>query len=155
MRLALAIAVAVLTIGAIEGCGHKEKDANPSVEGTSCGDPRLEGTYRFVGTEMAGKLIEEEEKERIYTFSGDKMIPPKGKKEEATTIKCDPAKSPCEINLSRKEASGKVDTYYGIYKLEEDSLTLCMIKSDNPDDRPKEFGTNNTKAMTWILKKTK
>jgi uncharacterized protein (TIGR03067 family) len=155
MRLSFPLVIAVMAIISIVGCGQKEKGADTTGEGGGSGDPRLDGTYAIVGTEMGGRLDKESEKERIYTFSGNKMIRPKEKKEEGITIKCDPSKTPHEIDLSRKEASGKLDTFYGIYKLEDDTLTLCMVKSDNPADRPREFKTKDSTATIWIMKKNK
>jgi len=155
MRLILVLALAVLELVVIGGCEHKDKGGKDTGDRAGSGDPRLEGTYTFVGTEMNGTLVGESQKDRMYAISGNRMILPKGKKEEGITIQCDPNKNPCEIDLSRTEASGKVDKYYGIYKLEDDTLTLCLIKSDNPSDRPREFKTKDTIAVIWILKKTK
>jgi uncharacterized protein (TIGR03067 family) len=151
MRLASGI-VCCATMLMFLGCGSKEGGGKE----TSSGDPKLEGAYTHIGTEMAGKMGKESDKDHIFRFEGNKMIPPKGKIEGAATIQCDPSKNPAEITISKTEASGKIDTSYGIYKLEGDTLTICMIKSDNPADRPKEFKTNNeSRAMIWVLQKNK
>jgi len=155
MRSKLVLAVAVVALAIIGGCEHKEKAGNDTGDHAGSGDPRLEGAYTFVGTEMGGTLVGESDKNRIYTISDNLMIPPKGKKEEGITIKCDPSKNPCEVDLSRTEASGKVDKYYGIYKLEDDTLTFCILKTDNPVNRLRGFQTKDTNAVIWILKKIK
>jgi uncharacterized protein (TIGR03067 family) len=151
MRLASGLVCCAIMLMFL-GCGSKGSGGGKE----SSGDPKLEGAYTRVGMEMAGTMIKETEKDHIYTFEGNKMILPKGKIEEAAIIQCDPGKNPAEITISKTEVSGKIDTSYGIYKLEGDTLTICMIKSDNPADRPKEFKTSvDTKAMIWVLQKNK
>ena len=45
---------------------------------------------------------------------------------------------------------------YGIFKVEGDKLTICMIESDKAADRPKEFKTSKEgKAISMILEKKK
>ena len=145
-------AVVATTLFLVGGCGSKDNGGGGPAGG---GDPRLEGTYTLVETEMGGVRSKETEQKGTFSFSGDKMISPNGKKEEAATIKCDPSKTPAEITISKTEVSGKIDTFYGIYKLENDTLTLCLMKSDNPADRPKEFKTSKeSKAMIEVFKKT-
>jgi uncharacterized protein (TIGR03067 family) len=153
-RFVIVIATLSTTLLWITGCGKKESVSNGNA--VPIGDSRLEGIYTLVATEMGGVSTQEYEKDRNYEFSGNKMISPKGKKEEAATINCDPAQTPAEITITKTEASGKIDTFFGIYKLENGTLTLCMIKSDNPIDRPKEFKTNkDSKAIILVMKKTK
>ena len=153
-RFAFVIGMVSTTLLSIGGCGKKESGSDGNA--AYSGDSRLEGTYTLVATEMGGVSTQEFEKDRNYEFSGNKMISPKGKKEEAATINCDPAKTPAEIAITKTEASGKIDNFFGIYKLENGTLTLCMIKTDNPTDRPKEFTTNkDSKAIILVMKKTK
>jgi uncharacterized protein (TIGR03067 family) len=105
---------------------------------------------------MAGTMVKETEKDHIYRFEGNKMIPPKGTIEGAATTQCDPSKNPAEITISKTEESGKTNTSYGIYKLEGDTLTICMIKSENPADRPREFKTSKeSRAMILVLQRNK
>jgi uncharacterized protein (TIGR03067 family) len=155
MRQRFTLAMAMMVIVSLGGCGQKEKEMGAGGGSDGSGDPRLDGTYAIAGTEMGGRVDKEAEKERIYTFSGNKMIRPKEKKEEGITIKCDPSKTPNEIDLSRPEASGKSVTFYGIYELDEDTLTICMIRSDNPADRPREFTTKDSTATIWTMKRIK
>jgi uncharacterized protein (TIGR03067 family) len=153
MRFAFGSTVMATSLMLVGGCGSKDSGGGGPAGG---GDPRLEGTYTLVATEIGGVLSKETEQKGAYTFSGDKMIAPNGRKEEAATIKCDPSKTPAEITISKTEDSGKVNTVYGIYKLEDDTLTLCLMKSDNSTDRPKAFKTSkDSKAMIEVLKKTK
>lgn len=132
------------------GCGRKNEEL------TGKGDPRLDGKYLLVGTEMGGVYNKEADLKQEYTFSGDKMIVMKGKNEEAQTISCDPAKDPAEITIRNKQTDGKVDCVYGIYKLNGDELTLCLRKTGNPAERPTSFKTTSeSHSMVMILKKEK
>ncbi|HEV3439811.1 MAG TPA: TIGR03067 domain-containing protein [Gemmata sp.] len=151
MQSVFGSAVVATTLMLVGGCGSKDNGGGAA----GGGDPRLEGTYTLVETEMGGVRSKETEQKGTFAFSGDKMISPNGKKEEAATIKCDPSKTPAEITISKTEVSGKINTFYGIYKLEDDTLTLCLMKSDNPANRPKEFKTSKESiVMIEVFKKT-
>src|SRR5580692_5752384 len=114
MQSVFGSAVVATTLMLVGGCGSKDNGGGAA----GGGDPRLEGTYTLVETEMGGVRSKETEQKGTFSFSGDKMISPNGKKEEAATIKCDPSKTPAEITISKTEVSGKIDTFYGIYKFE-------------------------------------
>jgi uncharacterized protein (TIGR03067 family) len=58
--------------------------------------------------------------------------------ERKLTIKVDPSKEPKEIDLQSK-TGGKERTNHCIYKLKEDTLTICGTVNGN--ERPKEFKT--------------
>jgi uncharacterized protein (TIGR03067 family) len=151
MRSAIDLVLAFFAFLAIGGCGNNGNGGN-----AGRGDPRLEGTYTLIASELKGNREHEAERAKIYTFSGNHMIPPNGKQDDALTVSCDPSKSPCEIDFSKKESNGKIDTIHGIYKIEDDTLTLCLRKSDNSADRPREFKTtSDSKDMLWVMKKNK
>ena len=55
-----------------------------------------------------------------------------------------------------EDAGGKGETTVGIYKVEGDTLTICMVESDKEADRPKEFKTSkDSKAMILTLQRVK
>ena len=152
----LCMAVAVLALAA--GCGKKSSTSADSGGG---GTSSLEGTYLLVGMEAGGKqfateeeLAKEPEGERIFKVTADKMIATKNGKEDPVTYKLDPSKTPKEIDLAGKKFDGKDEKMYGIYKLEGDKLTICMVESDKPADRPKEFKTaDKGKSVMMTFKK--
>jgi uncharacterized protein (TIGR03067 family) len=142
-----------LAVLALTSCGKKSVDGETGAAASN-GDPRLAGTYRLITTEFGGSVVNETEQKGNYTFSGDKMISPNGKSEEAATVKCNPDTLPPEITISKKDLSGKVTTLYGIYQLEGDTLKLCLIKADRPEERPREFKTSpDTKTLIEVFKK--
>lgn len=155
MRSFFSCALLMIGLVLIGGCGKKDSGGEENAGSVSSGDPKLDGTYTLIQTEMGGVAFKETEQKGTFTISGNKLISPNGNKEQAATINCDPSKTPAEITITKAEASGKVDKVFGIYKLEGDTLTLCLMKSDNPADRPKEFKTSKeSKVMIEVLKKT-
>ena len=72
-------------------------------------------------------------------------------KEDSFEVKYDTTKSPAHFTTTEHKPDGKSDTSYGIYKIEGDTLTICMTQEDDSkeEDRPTEFKT--TKDGNQIL----
>ena len=74
----------------------------------------------------------------------------------AGTTKIGPAESPMTIDMSYTEGYIKGQTALGIYKIEDDLLTICRAAPDKP--RPTEFssrpGSGHT-LMTYKREKAK
>jgi uncharacterized protein (TIGR03067 family) len=120
---------------------------------------KLEGTYLIVGIEMGGERIPDElfskapEEDRTIKITADKFISAKKGKDDAISYRIDASKSPAHITTTENK-DGKMETSYGIYKLDGDTLTICMIESGKPEDRPKDFkSAKNTPSVVLILKK--
>ncbi|MBA4067660.1 MAG: hypothetical protein C0501_28940 [Isosphaera sp.] len=123
---------------------------------------KLDGSWLIVGMEKGGEKLPDEffkkapEKERTVRIAGDKMIAMKGDKEDAIAVKFDPTKTPMQMTATETKPGGKGETTVGIYKVEGDTLTICMVESDKEADRPKEFKTGkDSKAMILVLKRQK
>jgi RNA polymerase sigma factor (sigma-70 family) len=110
------------------------------------------GTWAYVSVESGGRKVPEEQvKEARLVFAADGKFTAivKGEKREGT-YKLDPAKKPKEITTTKE---GK--THNGIYKLDGDTLTLCMPEGDGAE-RPTEFATKEgTKVVLVVLKREK
>jgi uncharacterized protein (TIGR03067 family) len=68
------------------------------------------------------------------------------------TINIDPSKEPKEIDLQSK-IDGQERTNHCIYKLKEDTLTICG--TNNGNERPKEFKTNSEEGILSVWKRAK
>lgn len=74
-------------------------------------------------------------------------------KRETRTYKVDDTKSPAHIDLTLT-AGGKTETSYGIYKVENDVLTICASEQDKADARPTEFKTGKDVYLMTVRKRT-
>jgi uncharacterized protein (TIGR03067 family) len=100
---------------------------------------RLEGTWRVVAVELAGKEIDLEEigdGQNLLVFSGTKCSTVTGKRTIECTFTIDPTKSPKWIDVTR--TSDKV-AWPGIYELKGD--TLKVFQGTPGGKRPAEFKT--------------
>ena len=147
----LFLAAGVLTLAG--GCGKKD---------SASGGASLEGTYLLTGMEMGGEKFPDdliskgEEGNRTIRITGDTIIAMKDGKEDPATYTTDKSKNPPHINMAGKKGGGQEEKMYGIYKLEGDTLTICMTESDKAEDRPKEFKTEkNGKSVMMTLTKKK
>ena len=120
---------------------------------------KLEGTYVIVSLEMGGEKIPDElfskapEADRTIRITADKLISSKKGKDDSVAYKVDASKSPAHITTTEAKG-GKTETSYGIYKLDGDTLTICMVESEKAEDRPKEFkSAKDSKVMILTLKK--
>jgi uncharacterized protein (TIGR03067 family) len=152
MRALLAASFAVIAVGLSTGAGSGKDDKKPA--------PKLEGTYLIVGMEMSGEKIPAEfvtkapEADRTIVIKDGKLIATKGGKEDTVAYKVDNSKTPAEITTTETKPGGKTETSYGIYKIDGDTLTICMVESSDAKDRPKEFKTEKgSKTMIIVLKK--
>jgi RNA polymerase sigma factor (sigma-70 family) len=116
-------------------------------------DEKIVGTWAIVSLEKGGqKAPEEDYKEAKLIFAADGKLTaklPKG--EKGGTYKLGPAKKPKAITITTEEGG----TLLGIYKLEGDTLTVCL-GDENVNDRPTEFATKEgAKVALLVLKREK
>lgn len=92
----------------------------------------LAGEYLIIGIEAKGVKLGEDDlakfakgNERKVTIKDDQIIARfGGGKEDPATIKLDSSKNPPHIDLTSTK-DGKKEINYGIYKVENDVLTIC------------------------------
>jgi uncharacterized protein (TIGR03067 family) len=147
-------AVLVLVVFAAGGvCAGQDKKAGKE-------SPKLDGEYLIVAMEMEGEKMPDDvlakwkEADRVIRITGDKMISMRNGKENPAVYTTDATKSPVHLDMVGKKADGTEEKIYGIYKLEDDTLTICIGEVNNPAGRPKEFKTvRGGKAVLMTLKK--
>ena len=82
------------------------------------------------------------------------ILVPKSETLDAFKLKLDPAKKPKAIDFTHTEGPDKGKTELGIYKLEGDTLTVCV--NDFDKERPSAFATKEgTKISVIVMKKKK
>jgi uncharacterized protein (TIGR03067 family) len=149
---ALALAVGLLALGAVAPADEKADKAAQALK-------ELEGTYLVIALDGKGLKFTEEDFQKVpdadrrIVIKDDLITSSLGGKEDKATIKLDPTQKPAHIDLVVAR-EGKTETNYGIYKLEEDVLTICAIERGEAKDRPKEFKADG-KEIVMVLKKQK
>jgi uncharacterized protein (TIGR03067 family) len=155
--LGLAVAVLALTTGCNKNASTTGGSGGPGGTGFST---QPEGTFVIVGMEMGGEPMPAEafakspEADRTIKIGGGKMTATKGGKEDSMAITFDPSKKPAHVTTTETKPDGKTETSHGIYKMEGDTLVICMAEGGKEEDRPKEFKTTKGgKEMLMTLKK--
>ncbi|HKI34211.1 MAG TPA: TIGR03067 domain-containing protein [Gemmataceae bacterium] len=122
-----------------KGQGEGKGQEDPSAKELKA----LEGDWKVVGLEEGGrKASEDDVKAMRWTFRGSEMqgMNPGEKAGDKCKVKIDPSKGPKHIDLTTLEGELKGKTLEGIYKLEDDRLTICLRDEKAPEKgRPTEF----------------
>jgi RNA polymerase sigma factor (sigma-70 family) len=110
----------------------------------------LEGTWKAISFEQDGRALPEEKlKEVGVTFSGDSYFFTSGVRIAGAlkgTVSVDPEAKPASFELTAKAGVYEGKVFKGIYRLEEDTLTLCFVWPTK--ERPKEFVSPPNRAPT-------
>jgi uncharacterized protein (TIGR03067 family) len=112
---------------------------------------RIQGSWQGTKIEVEGRSAPADYVAKgKYIFKGKQLTMLEGDKQAGkATFTLDPAKKPKAIDLTATEGPGKGKTLYGIYRLEGDTLTLCI-----GEKRPNEF-TGAGKAVLLEFKRAK
>jgi RNA polymerase sigma factor (sigma-70 family) len=118
----------------------------------------LEGSWKATSFEQDGRALPEEKvKEIEATFGGDGYRFTSGLRAAGSltgTFIWDPDAKPKSLDLVPKEGVFKGESFKGIYKVEGDSLTLCLVWPTK--ERPKEFvSPPNSTAVLAVFKRQK
>jgi len=93
------------------------------------------------------------------TLTADgKFIVREGKREQAEqgTYKTDTKKDPAEIDIMPPSEKAGRGTIRGIFKIEGDTLTLCVTGGKDDGDRPAKFESpEGSQVMLMTLKRAK
>jgi uncharacterized protein (TIGR03067 family) len=134
--------VALLTLNCLVAAEQKDP-AKDEIE-------KLQGDWMMVSSETSGKKAPDNiVKISSVSIKGDQWLAKLGGRETKFTIKVDPTKSPRTIDFTGPSSTGEV-TSPGVYKLEGDSLTVCI--AGRGKDRPKEFKSEDG-SMLLVYKR--
>jgi uncharacterized protein (TIGR03067 family) len=110
----------------------------------------LQGVRVGASGEVNGKPAPAKEVERIrFTFKGAKLLVRGARdedKEEESTFKTDPKKSPRHLDITLKDK-----TLHGIYEVQGDELKVCFENGGKAENRPTKFATNKENEEVLIV----
>jgi RNA polymerase sigma-70 factor (ECF subfamily) len=151
--------VAVVALGMMVAAGTvpyarralADKPAAADKEEVSKEERKFLGTWAVQSCEVGGQKVPEEKfKKTRFTFAPKGKWTRKGDREEEGTYKLDHSKKPKAITITTDQRG----TELGIYKLDGDTLTICIEASGNK--RPTEFATKEgTRVNLIVFKRVK
>ena len=160
--------VALASIITLGGAGWAEEVARvvatpaapaPGVDAAKADLDRLQGSWACTHIEIGEKLVPPEgyasSKDGLAApiIRGDAWMEAKGRGDLKTfyTIKLKPSADPKQVELVH--ADGEV--LDGIYKVEGDTLTFCLVVAENVPIRPTRFATKKGLPLMLISYKRK
>lgn len=130
--------------------------AAPALKDRPAKEPPITGEWVRVGHTESGTPVapDRDVHHQVFTADGEWQYSygarPDGTKGKSYVA--DPKQSPATIDI-HMSASGKPN-WRGIYKVEGDTLTLCLVTGDR--DRPKVFeSTADHPTTIWVFKRVK
>lgn len=110
----------------------------------------LEGTYKVEKAVRGGQEMPAEKRQEVaFEFKGNQIIITEPNRSEEAQYTIDSSKTPSTITIKPKN---KDDSVKGIYKLEGDTLTLCVSDEEAPTKFESPEGSKN---MLLVLKRAK
>jgi uncharacterized protein (TIGR03067 family) len=112
---------------------------------------KLQGAWKVSRWDSGGNSLPDEAlKQMKFNIKGDKYTFEFADMKEEGTMTLDPSKNPATIDLKIEEGNDKGKTQVGIYKLEKDTIKLCLAPAGSKD-RPKEFASKEDSENIFIV----
>jgi uncharacterized protein (TIGR03067 family) len=141
----------VLSVGLLLGAEEKKADGKKDLD-------KLQGTWVAKSAERGGKPVDLDKEEHIppkVTFKGDKITIHGKQGEHSATFKLGHHGKLATIDITRDEADAKDHTLKALYRLEGDTLKVCVNEAKR-GERPTEFGAaegSHTAVATFTREK--
>jgi uncharacterized protein (TIGR03067 family) len=165
MRPLSLIALSLLLSLGCSGGGDKGKPAVHEKDAAEQDMKRLQGDWIAIKFDNPGRTSDGPPAGLVFEFRGDRFtmrIKGEDRGEDEMTYRLDPSKDPKWIDLERGEGGGGAE---GIYKIEDDELTLCLSfrnrrkgeknekgRVEDPPPRPTAFKRTVDMQGLWVLK---
>jgi uncharacterized protein (TIGR03067 family) len=142
-RIGLAACVALCAAMLIAADNAKDKDKKAA--------DKIQGTYTVVSVVRDGEDLPDA-KDAMVTYTADKYTVKTKDEMHGGTYTLDSTQKPKEIDSTPAQGDNKDKVLKGIYKLEGDTLTICMpMKSEQ--DRPKAFESKQGSGLLLVILK--
>ncbi len=106
----------------------------------------LKGSWKFESVKSQQGEKEDFADAKLEFFTDGKIQFTKGTEQKKATYKINPAGKPKEIDL---KPEGKDDAMQGIYRIEKDTLTICICEGQNVA-RPAEFEAKDKNVLVTL-----
>ncbi len=169
-KVVAAVVLAAVVLGGIAGLAPNSpaQESRPPSAGEKWRDQEqaelthLAGTWTLTSQELNGTKLKSNFKLYRFTFTRERTArleyemdvanEPARKEDNTFSMSLNPAKSPKEINFYKENF-----LIQGIYKLEDDRLTICHLGISEAD-RPQGFttaesGNDFMPLLVWVLKR--
>lgn len=139
-------ALLAATVGLVFLTGAQDDDAAVKKE-----KELLKGTWKITTFEtQQGKKDDFEGATMEFKADGNAEFTKGGETKQAT-YKINPAGKPKEIDI---KPEGKDEAMLGIYRLEKDTLTICIVENPNTG-RPNEFAAKDAYVVVTLKREKK
>ena len=130
--------------------------AAPALKDRPPKEPPIIGEWLRVGHTEAGAPVPPDQEPHHQVFKADGTwqysYGGRGGNSAGKSFVTDPRQRPPAIDIYMNRATG--DGWRGIYKVEGETLTLCLVRGDR--DRPKAFESTPDRPTTiWVFKRVK
>jgi uncharacterized protein (TIGR03067 family) len=115
-------------------------------------EDRLQGNWKVTSVENAGKKADPKDFANWkMVVAGDKITEFDGKEVmDEYTFRLDAAARPAAIDMTSLAGKSRGKTMQGIYRLEGDTLTVC-VSEPGKKDRPREFRSAEDSAHVLLV----
>ena len=148
MRSLLVVALGVFFILPLGAAPGKDKEDKDDLK-------KFEGNWTIASWRQYGRDIDQEQLDTAkWEVKGDKYTFEMGGNQEEGKLKVDGSKKPATLDLDITSGNDKGKGQPGIYKIDGDTITVCMA-APGGKDRPKDFTSTEDDMQILVTMKRK